>query len=135
MKNILTSLACPFGFLSSSLLSLRLNQALLASVSLFLLTFQNQTLLFFAFLALANRALNASCLRLFRLSRTAYIFRINFFIQKTRFLFLLYFRKTFRFPSLCSFQRTLDLSLLLKSMEIKRFELLTPCLQGRCSPN
>ena len=33
---------------------------------------------------------------------------------------------------LCNFQRTFRI---IDAMEIRRFELLTPCLQGRCSPN
>ena len=38
--------------------------------------------------------------------------------------------------SVCGFQGTLcSLDCESREMEMERFELLTPCLQGRCSPN
>ena len=69
---------------------------------------------------------------------------LRYFLSLRNCCFTLFFGKTFlsylSLPSntflLFSFQCTTDTLLLWVSMvEMRRVELLTPCLQGRCSPN
>ena len=69
---------------------------------------------------------------------------LRYFLSLRNCCFTLFFGKTFlsylSLPSntflLFSFQCTTDTLLLgVPMVEMRRVELLTPCLQGRCSPN
>ena len=68
---------------------------------------------------------------------------LRYFLSLRNCCFTLFFGKTFlsylSLPSntflLFSFQCTTDTFLQVSMVEMRRVELLTPCLQGRCSPN